>query len=104
LGILTVNKPLSTLYTSGTRSVPGPSCSNTVLLLEHFGLYTTGVGEGEWFGIYARQAHIPKIPIKFDNHTYTELNIKKINVTCLIFSYLHIGILHIYMQNNVHNT
>ena len=77
MGILTVNKPLSTLYTSGTRSVPGPSCSKTVLLLEPFGLYTTGFGEGGWFDIYVRQAHIQKIPVKFDNMSYTEMIIKK---------------------------
>jgi hypothetical protein len=96
LGILTVNKPLSTLYTSGTRSVPGPSCSKTVILLEPFGFYTFGFWEGEWFGIYVRQAHTPKIPIKFDNQSYTELNIKK---SMLHASYLHICILvyHIFI-------
>ncbi len=72
-----MNKPLSTLYTSGTRSVPGPSCSKTVLLLEPSGFYSSGFGEGEWFGIYVRQAHIPKVPIKFGNQSYKESNIKK---------------------------
>jgi hypothetical protein len=78
------------LYTSGTRSVPGPGCSKTVVLLEPFGLYTTGFGEGEWFGIYVRQTHIPKIPVKFDNQSYTKLNNKK---STLYASYLHICIL-----------
>jgi hypothetical protein len=32
-------------------------------LLEPFGLYTTGFGEGGWFDIYVRQAHIQKIPV-----------------------------------------
>jgi hypothetical protein len=77
LGILTVNKPLSTLYTSGTRSVPGPSCSKTVLLLGPLAYILLVFGEGEWFDIYVRQAHIPRIPVKFDNMSYTEMNIKK---------------------------
>jgi hypothetical protein len=46
-------------------------------LLEPFGLYTTGFGEGGWFDIYVRQAHIQKIPVKFDNMSYTEMIIKK---------------------------
>jgi hypothetical protein len=69
--------------------VPGPSCSKTVLLLEPSDFYNSGFGEGEWFGIYVRQAHIPKIPIKFGNQSYTELNIKK---STLLASYLHICI------------
>ncbi len=104
MGILTVNKPLSTLYTSGTRSVPGPSCSKTVLLLEPFGLYTTGFGEGEWFGIYVRQAHIPMIPVQFDNLVIYRVEYQKINVICIISAHLHIGISHIYVQDNVYTT
>ncbi len=76
--------------------MPGSSCSKTVLLLEPFEFYTTGFGEGEWFGIYVRQAHTPKIPIKFDNQSYTELNIKK---STLHASYLHIciSVYHIFI-------
>ncbi len=90
MGILTVNKTLSTSYTSGTRSMPGPNCSKNVLLLEPFGFYSSGFGTGEWFGIYVRQGHILKIPIKFGNQSYTELNIKK---STLHASYVHICIL-----------
>jgi hypothetical protein len=41
LGILTVYKPLSTMYTSGTRGVSGPSCSRTVVLLKPSGFYNS---------------------------------------------------------------
>ncbi len=47
------------------------------------------LGRGEWFGIYVRQAHTPKIPIKFVNQSYTELNVKK---STLHASYLRICI------------
>jgi hypothetical protein len=58
MGILTVYETLSTLYTSGTRDVSGPSCSRTVVLLKPSGFYNSVYGRG-MVGIYARKAHTP---------------------------------------------
>jgi hypothetical protein len=45
MGILTGCEPLSTLYTSRTRRVPGPSSSKIVLFSEPFGFYNSGDGD-----------------------------------------------------------
>ena len=57
----------------------GPENRRNFLWRRNFfgGYCTTGFGEGEWFDIYVRQAHSQEIPVKFDNMSYTEMNIKK---------------------------
>jgi hypothetical protein len=84
MGILTVYETKSTLYTSGTRSVPGPSCSK--IKDSHFNSFFIlmgGEGGGMYFGT---------------RRTWAKLFQEIIEQSCVYFSltlymtYLHICI------------
>jgi hypothetical protein len=57
MGILTVYETLSTLYTSGTRDVSGPSCSRTVVLLKPSGFYNSVFGGGDGWHFCKEDPH-----------------------------------------------
>ncbi len=75
-------EPLSTLYTSGIRSVIGSSCSKTVLLLEPSSFYNSGYERGN--GWHYQPLDRPKILFCI---LYTILWIH-IQISLLYFSWL----------------